>query len=431
MFADECFLTTKGHSKFMKSTIFGLKCKITIDKPSGDVTALLQRGVRQKNSNARREAMTKDKSEDVAAAESMNEPTAVNRRSYLKTAAIGAAGSAVLAAPTIANAQNRTWRLKLQSNWTGIGIESQDRTARQFVERVNKMSGGRIEVTNFNAEVLLGIGETFRGVGSGVADIAVTAPIYHRGIVPVAEYLWAVPFFPFTNLEFYELIYQYMGIKEVFQEAYRPHNVAHLTYMCSDEWGAMVSTRPVSKFSDFRGMKVRAFGIWADWLVQNGASIVTVPGGEVYTAIQTRILDAAAFGSPDAWAGMKMHEVCKYYINPSVVPYDVVEVIMNQRTFNSMPADLQEIMISAARVMNLEISALTITTDARGRKVLADGGMQTIMIPDDELTKAADWCWNRFVSMKGKMPYIDRVIDIYSNARQLYREYYGPKRLPT
>jgi TRAP-type mannitol/chloroaromatic compound transport system substrate-binding protein len=356
----------------------------------------------------------------------------VNRRNYLKFAAVGVAGagSATLAMPAIANAQNRTWRLKLQSNWTGIGIESQDRATKLFVDRVNRMSGGRIEVTNFNAEVLLGIGETFRGVGSGVADIAVTAPIYHRGIVPVAEYLWAVPFFPFTNLEFYELIYQYMGIKEIFQDAYRPHNVAHLTYMCSDEWGAMVSTRPVAKYADFQGMKVRAFGIWADWLAHNGASIVTVPGGEVYTAIQTRILDAAAFGSPDAWAGMKMHEVAKYYINPSIVPYDVVECIMNQRTFSSMPADLQEVMISAARVMNLDISALTITTDVRGRKRLADGGMQTIMMPDEELLQAADWCWNRFAGMRGKMPFVDKVIDIYTDARQVYKDYYGPKRLP-
>jgi TRAP-type mannitol/chloroaromatic compound transport system substrate-binding protein len=375
--------------------------------------------------------MSKQKDGD-ASTEITSTNKAVDRRSYLKSAAVGAAGvgSAALAAPSIAHAQNRTFRLKLQSNWTGIGIESQDRATRLFVERVNRMSGGRIEITNFNAEVLLGIGETFRGVGSGVADLAVTAPIYHRGIVPVAEYLWAVPFFPFTNLEFYELIYQYMGIKEIFQEAYRPHNVAHLTYQCSDEWGAMVSTRPVAKYADFRGMKVRAFGIWADWLVHNGASIVTVPGGEVYTAIQTRILDAAAFGSPDAWAGMKMHEVCKFYINPSVVPYDVTEVIMNQRVFNSMPADLQEVMISASRVMNCDISALTIPTDVRGRKRLADGGMQTIMMPDDELVKAADWCWNRFISMKGRMPHIDKVIEIYTNARQVYKDYYGPKRLP-
>lgn len=356
----------------------------------------------------------------------------VNRRSYLEAAALGVAGAgaAALAMPTIAKAQNRTFRLKLQSNWTGIGIESQDRATQLFVERVNRMSGGRIEITNFNAEVLLGIGETFRGVGSGVADLAVTSSIYHRGIVPIGEYLWAVPFFPVTNLEFYEHIYQNMGIKEIWQEAYRPHNVAHLTYMVSDEWGAMVSTRPVSKFADFRGMKVRAFGIWADWLAHNGASIVTVPGGEVYTAMQTRILDAAAFGSPDAWAGMKMHEIAKFYINPSVAPYDIVEVIMNLRTFNSMPADLQEVLTSAARVFNAELAALTIATDARGRKRLAEGGMQTIMIPDEELIQAANWCWDRFLGVRGKVPFADRVIDIYTEARQLHKDYYGPKRLP-
>lgn len=355
----------------------------------------------------------------------------LNRRSYLRSSALVAgAGAAALGMPAIAKAQNKTWKLKLQSNWTGIGIEAQDRAAQMFVQRVKKMSGGRIEVTNFNAEVLLGIGETFRGVGSGVADLAVTSSIYHRGIVPVGEYLWAVPFFPVTTLEFYENIYQFMGIKELWQEAYKPHNVAHLTYMISDEWGAMVSTRPVAKYADFKGMKVRAFGIWADWLVHNGAAIVTVPGGEVYTAIQTKIIDAAAFGSPDAWAGMKMYEVCKYYLNPSVIPYDIVEVIMNLKTFNEMPPDLQEVMISASRVMNAELAAMTITTDARGRKKLAEGGMQTLMMPDDELNKAAEWCWNRFVGFKGKDPYIDKVIAIYTQARQLHKDYYGPKRLP-
>lgn len=357
----------------------------------------------------------------------------LNRRDYLRKASMTAAGAgaASIGFPAIARAQNKTWKLKLQSNWTGIGIDAQDRAAQLFVERVKKLSGGRIEVTNFNAEVLLGIGETFRGVGSGVADLAVTSSIYHRGIVPVGEFLWAVPFFPVTTLEFYEQIYHFMGIKELWQEAYKPHNVAHLTYMISDEWGAMVSTRPVEKYADFKGMKVRAFGIWADWLVHNGASIVTVPGGEVYTAIQTKILDAAAFGSPDAWAGMKMHEVCKYYLNPSVIPYDIVEVIMNLKTYNEMPPDLQEVMITASRTMNTELAAMTIATDARGRKKLADGGMQTLMMPDDELKKAAEWCWNQFVAKKGKDPFIDKTIDIYTQARQLHKDYYGPKRLPT
>ena len=150
---------------------------------------------------------TGDAKRRSSAGEATGSNKAVSRRDYLKTT-VGAVGggAAMLAAPSIANAQDKVWKLKLQSNWTGIGIESQDRAVKQFVERVNSMSGGRIEVTNFDAEVLLGIGETFSGVGLGVADLAVTASIYHRGTVPVGEYLWAVPFFPNTNVEFFECI---------------------------------------------------------------------------------------------------------------------------------------------------------------------------------------------------------------------------------
>ena len=124
-------------------------------------------------------------------AEAAGSKKALNRRDYLKAAAVGVAGAgaAAIGMPTIAKAQNKTWKLKLQSNWTGIGIESQDRAAKLFVERVNKMSGGRIEMTNFNAEVLLGIGETFRGVGSGVADSRSPRPS-----TTVASYRWASTF---------------------------------------------------------------------------------------------------------------------------------------------------------------------------------------------------------------------------------------------
>lgn len=363
----------------------------------------------------------------------MREKKKISRRTFLKTAAAAAGiGGATLVLQGTAKAAPATkvWKLKLQSNWTGIGITSQDEAAKLFCERVHKLSGGRIEMKNFDADVLLGIGETFKGVGSGVADVAVTSPIYHRGIVPVAFYLWAVPFFPNDRLEFMEMTYQLMGIKEIQREAYAKHGVMHLTYECSDEWGTMVSTKPIRKFSDYKGLKVRAFGIWADWLVHNGASIVTVPGGEIYIAIQTKIIDAAAFGSPDAWAGAKLYEVCKYFINPSIIPYDTCEVIMNLKTFNAMPPDLQEVMLSAARVHNLDLSARTILTDTKGRKVLADKGMETIFLPDDELKKAEEWCWNKFIADKGRDPYIDRLIAVYTEARAVHKAYFGPKRLP-
>src|SRR3546814_12985972 len=115
---------------------------------------------------------------------------------------------------------------------------------------------------------------------------------------------------------------------------------------------------------------------------------------------------------------MKMHEICKYYINPAVVPYDVCEIIMNLNTFNEMPPDLQAVMLSASRVQNLDLSALTIPTDARGLKVLADGGMETIMIPDEDLKHAADWCWQRLGRLRVQIHPPATLVAISPQARE-------------
>lgn len=74
-----------------------------------------------------------------------------NRRGYLQTAV---AGGGALSMPTIAKAQNKTWKLRMRSNWTGIGIQSQDRSAEIIVERVNKLSVGRIDNYQFRCRRL-------------------------------------------------------------------------------------------------------------------------------------------------------------------------------------------------------------------------------------------------------------------------------------
>jgi len=317
----------------------------------------------------------------------------------------------------------------MQSNWTGIGIAAHDRQSAFFCEIVERLSGGRVTVTNYDAEVILGIGETFTGVSDGVADLAVTASVYHRGIVPVGLYTWAVPF-TVESLEEFEVIYYELGATDILREAYAEHGVKFLSYQLSDEWGTCVSTFHIDEYADFDGKKVRAFGLWADWLVHNGASITVVPGGEIYMAIQTGVLDAAHFGAPNSWAGMKVAEVADYFLDPSIIPYDMNEIIMNMDTFNEMPPDLQEIMVAAARLTNAQMSAYTLVQDVKGRQDLKAVGIEFIRMPDDELLKAKEWCWTTFVEKRGEDPYIDRLIDIYTEYMELKEQYFTPKRLP-
>jgi len=317
----------------------------------------------------------------------------------------------------------------MQSNWTGIGIDAEDTSSQLFCDQVKALSNGRIEMVNYDAEVLLGIGESFTGVADGVADLAITSPIYHKGIVPVAMYLWAVPF-TIDRLEFAEMIYQVMGGKEIWREAYAEHGVMGLNFRLSDEWGGMVSTFPIDEYADFDGKMVRAFGIWADWLVNNGAQITVVPGGEIYMAISTGILDAAAFGSPGAWAGAKMWEVADYFLDPPIINYDTCEIIMNLETFNEMPADLQEIMLAAARFDTLDFASRLIFEDVEGRQELKAGGIEFIRMPDDELLKAKAYCFDKFQESAEIDDYCARWVDVMNEAMEVYDAYFVPKQLP-
>jgi len=318
----------------------------------------------------------------------------------------------------------------LQSNWTGIGIYSYDTATPWFCDTVSVLSNGRIEVTNYDAEVLVGYGETHKGVASGVVDLAVTAAVYNKGMVPLAEYLTEWCNYTFDSYDISELAWEHLGLKELWREVYAPHGIMHLTYDLSDSWGTMVSTVPITKYSDWKGLKVRGFGLFGDWILHNGASIVVVPGGELYTALQTGVLDVAMFGGPGNWAGIKAWEVCDYFIDPPCQPYNFGEIIMNLETFNEMPSDLQEVMIQAARLFTLQKSGLVIIDDIKGLEEMKANGMEFLRIEDDELIRANDWLWAEFQKKASIDEYHARFVEIMKETRRQKEIYFARQKYP-
>lgn len=317
----------------------------------------------------------------------------------------------------------------MQHCWSGIGIVVYDQAVEIFTDRVKTMSAGRLEVTNYNAEVLLGIGEIFTGVGEGVCDLSITASVYWKGLIPLCYYVWVVPF-TLDRMEFAEMIYQQMGLKELLNEAYGEFNVMSLGWGVNDEYGGLVSTVPLHKYSDLKGLKLRAFGLWADWMVENGGSIVIVPGGEIYMALSTGVLDAASFCAPAGWAGMKIYEVADYYLDPPCCPYDTCEMIMNVDSFNKLPDDLKEILIAASRLQMADMSRLTIEQDANAREELKDAGMEFIRWSDEDLIAARDWMWGKFYESAETDEYCARYVEMMKKSMKIYDSYFGSKRVP-
>src|SRR3954465_6060016 len=113
--------------------------------------------------------------------------TKLSRRNLVRAAAFAGA----LAAPSIARAQTRRWRMV--TSWPkrlpGPGM-----SAERIAERIGALSGGRLQVTVHAAGEIVPAFAGLHAVGGGVAELGHTASFYWQGKQPAAAFYTTVPF---------------------------------------------------------------------------------------------------------------------------------------------------------------------------------------------------------------------------------------------
>jgi TRAP-type mannitol/chloroaromatic compound transport system substrate-binding protein len=105
------------------------------------------------------------------------------------------------------------------------------------------------------------------------------------------------------------------------------------------------SKKPIRGVEDLKGLKMRAAGLAADSFAALGASIVTVPGGEIYQALERGVIDAAEFTFPTVNYGYGFHEVTKYLcVLPTYSGGGFYDWLVSSKAWNKLPDDLKEIV---------------------------------------------------------------------------------------
>lgn len=257
----------------------------------------------------------------------------ISRRSFMTAAAGGAL--AATAAPVFAQGKAQ-FRLRLQS-FLGPGWAEWSTLVPLFCERVKKMSGGRVEITPFPPGSLVPTFEMLDAVGRGVIDMGYGAQLYWRGKFPFTQWSWGVPFM-FNTVDEYEILWWEAGMTELVRENFATAGVQFLGPIYSDDWGSTISRKPIRRLTDFQGMKIRSGGVGGELWKKFGASIVTLPGEELYTALSTGVIDGANWGSPYGNVATKLQEVCKFYTGPSILSSDAEDLFMSKAIYDKMPA---------------------------------------------------------------------------------------------
>ena len=339
----------------------------------------------------------------------------IRRRDIIRAGLTGASLAAVAGLPQAAQAQRAEFRFRMQS-FLGPGTIEWEQLVPRYIKRVKDMSNGRIQITAFPPGALVPTFEMLDAVGKRVVEIGYGAQVYWRGKIPAMLWTWGVPF-AFKVLDHYDYLWHEAGLTEVVRDAMKPSNVHFLGGIYSDEWGATMSRKPIKTLTDFQGVKIRSFGLGAEIWKANGASIVTIPGEEQYTAMSTGVIDASNWGSPYGFVAVKLHEVAKYYLGPSLIAFDMEDMFMNMNAFNDLPKDLQEVMHLATRVFAVERASTSTYASAQAIGTMKAAGVQFSALPQEDLDKARKISDEALQRMAGDDEFTKRALKIIFETR--------------
>ncbi len=280
------------------------------------------------------------------------------------------------------------------------GALCNENAVKPFIERVDKMSGGRLQISLHYAGELVNYLDVYPSLQANMIQIANTGSLFWRGSIPVA---WMVsgnlpPFVTRNNDEFNEL-YHHRGLDDLIGEALEELGIKYLgshsvgnTYF----W----SKKPINSLEDLKGFKVRFFGAMSDTMEHFGAAPVMLPHPETYMAIATGTLD----GSGTAWhlyRDLKLYEVCPYFIGPAWQVPQGMSLWVSKKAWDALPEDLQEIVDAASKIFNVDyMDAVTIQQNEMFNKSFKEWGTTYIEFSDEEVER---------ITKEFSLPYLDKI----------------------
>ncbi|WP_242340668.1 MULTISPECIES: TRAP transporter substrate-binding protein [Anaeromyxobacter] len=277
------------------------------------------------------------------------------RRDFLRRAALGAAGAAVAAGPTIHVAQAPT-TLRFQSTWPTKDIFHE--YALDFAKKVNEMSGGRLKIEVLPAGAVVKAFDLLDAVGKGTLDGGHGVVAYWYG-KNTALALWGSG--PAFGMDPNMLLawHYYGGGKDLMEEVYKSLNLDVVSML----YGPMPTQplgwfkKPVAKVDDMKGLKFRTVGLSIDIFTGLGAAVNALPGAEIVPAMDRGLLDAAEFNNASSDRALGFPDVSKICMLQSFHQCsEQFEVLFNGAKYKALPQDLRNIVSYAVQAASADMS---------------------------------------------------------------------------
>jgi TRAP-type mannitol/chloroaromatic compound transport system substrate-binding protein len=304
----------------------------------------------------------------------------MDRRSFLRTSALGgsAAAASALAAP--AYAQGKRELTMVTSVPDGFAIF--DDAANYAARAITEMSDGLLTINKMPAGSLVGAFEVFDAVSSGQADLYHSAEYYFLNQHPGFAFFTAVPF-GMTGVEMMAWYYHQGGM-ELHHELASLFNLkpflAGNTAMQPGGW----FNKEITSAEDLQGLRFRMPGQGGQVLGVLGASVQNIPGGEIYQALASGQIDGAEWIGPFADERLGFQEVTKiYYTAGFHEPGSALALSMNLDVWESLTPAQQKIVEFACEATHANNFGMSLAENGAALARLQAEGVQVREFPDD------------------------------------------------
>ena len=315
------------------------------------------------------------------------------------------------------------YRWKLVTTWPknlpGLGAAPEN-----FARYVNEMSGGRLEVRVFGAGEIVPAFEVFDAVSQGAAEVGHGASYYWKGKIPAAVFFTAVPF-GMTAQEMNGWLH-YGGGLELWQELYAPFGVIPFAGGSTGVQMAGWFNRELRSAKDLSGLKMRIPGLAGEVFDAAGGTAVRIAGGEVYTSMQTGVIDAVEWVGPYNDRTLGLNEVAEFYYYPGWhEPGAMLEFTVNAAAFTQLPRDLQAIVRYAARAANQDMLDEFTARNNESLQQLLAAGTQLRPLPEDILSLLYEKSVEAIANLRASDEMAEKIAisyDAFSNNVRAYHE---------
>src|SRR5213592_977995 len=278
---------------------------------------------------------------------------ASSRRTFLTGAAV--AGTAALGFPTVVKAQGPI-TMRWQSTWPQKDIFHE--YALDYAKKVNDMTGGELKIEVLPAGAVVPAFGLIDAVSKGTLDGGHGVLVYHYGKQNALALWGSGPGFA-MDANMLLAWHRWGGGKELLAKLYASLglNVVSFPYgpMATQPLGWF--KKPITNADDFKGIKFRTVGISIDMFTAMGAAVNALPGGEIVSAMDRGLIDAAEFNNASSDRLLGFADVSKVCMLQSYNQNaEQLEITFNKTKYDGLPEKMRAIIANAVEASSADMA---------------------------------------------------------------------------